>query len=164
MQKRERDRRDLEIVKLLNTGRYSLEEVGNNYGITRQAVSLLYFKRTGMRFVRIKKEFANQKNEKRQKLKIKQKQLLDNTVKYRCSVCRTRVRYKDARISLCPECHRLVEEEHRSLKRKVRCWGCGIRFYPYVSSFYSKRKRLGRSFHNKECYLANQSKGRVKYV
>jgi len=136
--------RSRSVLKMLLTEKYTMREVGEHFGITKQRVSQMYYKEFGKMYLPRKKEITEKKH-----------QMFLNTISYYCEACHTAVYERDKReidghhkgpfSKYCRTCSEISMGEHRDPKKICICKQCGIPFYPHYT------KAALNAFHNRSC-------------
>src|SRR3990167_5188178 len=101
------DPKNKEIVALLETGHYTLAEIGLRYNLTRERIRQIYHRATGYGYIKhIQIAYM-----KRTELAKKRKLIRDNSLKFNCNACKKPVLYKDAFClhKLCRNCSDLFK-------------------------------------------------------
>jgi hypothetical protein len=147
--------RNKEIVQKANTGLYTLEMLGDVYGLTRERIRQIYTGITGKPY-REHLKYAKRQH----KIKITAQKKL---VKYYCSVCGKGVTFGKAYhgTKLCAGCRKRMRTQQRC-PTLVKCDNCGVMYYPRRASYFLRNNgRIKHQFHNRECYGELQSKIRT---
>lgn len=135
--------KDIEIVRLLNTGDYTLQAVGDIYNLSRERIRQIYKRETGTPYNR-------KYGQKRVRLKEQKKIESLKLIKFNCKGCGKAVTREEARynLSYCPDCHYLWKVKRRDPKENRICLNCGVTFHPLRNW-----KSVGISrFHSVKCY------------
>lgn len=140
-------KRNLKIVALADTGKYTLEELGQKFGLTRERIRQIYKAMTGLHYrVRIDKNKVKRVVEKKVKM---------NQVVYNCVGCGIPVKRKYRHGKYCDYCHILSSIRRRSLLKTFVCVFCGEKYHPiynYKSPSIMKKKTIGNCFCSMDCY------------
>ena len=124
------------MVSSLLTGAYTLEEIGEKYGITRERVRQIFKRKTGLPYYHRKLES--------QKARVEAYKKEMEAIKFYCTICDEPVKRKDSGslMNHCPECW--VKREKignlRDIKTTFICDECGDSFHPYRNWRYLKNK------------------------
>jgi len=112
------------IVSLMETGEFTLREVGEVFGITRERVRQVYFEETGKRAAPLRKA--------RTRRKIKERL---NEIRFHCRGCGKPVKRKDGyrKWWYCKECSRIMMAKRRDIRVVRYCKMCGASFYPHLN-------------------------------
>lgn len=139
------DARSKEIVSLLETGRYTLQEVGGIYGISRERIRQIYKKSTG--------ESSNHRS-----IYLKEKGIMDRIlrsqqVKLLCAGCGIKVRYREGanKKKYCPACSYLSVHKARAMSKTRICLNCSNPFHP-ASNWRFPSQRARAAFCGNLCY------------
>ena len=125
------------IVRLLNSGRYTLQEIGNKYNISRERVRKIYADETGKPY-QLRRNFESRLKQ----ALIKKKEL---SVKFICAGCHKPATYSEVsrRKKLCSNCHDLLIKQHRNPYIVAQCAVCGVKFHPFRDlQYHRKSKKL----------------------
>jgi DNA-directed RNA polymerase subunit M/transcription elongation factor TFIIS len=123
------------IVQLLNSGRYTLQEIGNKYNITRERVRKIYANETGQPY-QLHRKFESRLKQ----AKIKKKEL---SVKFICAGCHKPATYSEVsrKKKLCSNCHDLLINQHRNPYIVLQCVVCGATFHPFRDLQYQHKTK-----------------------
>lgn len=142
--------RNVEIVDLVSSGEYTLQEVGDMYNLSRERIRQLYFKVTRKSHTDIRRIVQERKKQQKKFLK-------DETVKFVCLGCGKKVKNKEAqrKRTFCNECFYLYRVRHKDPTVILQCIVCGNQFHPYRnwlfvgSSLFNSRKCFGKLLEEK---------------
>lgn len=131
---------------MLNTGKYSLEEVGEEFGITRERARQIYKKDTGKSSRKKHQEFMAQRTHLCKLKAVREKR---KHVRFLCKECGKPVTEVDDKrlLSVCSSCSRKYRKLQRDPNRVDECWYCHIKFHPY-------RNGVGQKFCTQAHYMA----------
>lgn len=128
--------RNEKLIEMCETGQYTLQEVGEKFGISKQRVSEIY-----------KKPYTKNRERKVQlnKQKLIQK---ENSIRFYCKACGVGVLTKDGfhLSKLCRSCHDILENDRNPYIK--RTCPCGREFHPIRWERVQKRNR----YCSRKCY------------
>jgi DNA-directed RNA polymerase subunit RPC12/RpoP len=138
-----------EMIKMIKTGKYTLEEIGEVFGVTRERVRQIWKKKTGKPY-KNHIEYASRIRKEAEQAKLME-------VKFICLSCKKPVlRSVKLKRSYCNDC---AEAYSHTTRRNFRIWhtcrGCGIKFHPW-SNFASLSQGRGGLYHSIQCYLKSR--------
>jgi len=125
------------IVRLLNSGRYTLQEIGNKYKISRERVRKIYKNETGKPY-QLHKHYEYQLKQ----AFLKKKEL---TIKFICAGCHKAATYHEVsrKKKLCSNCNDLLIKRHRNPYILAQCAICGVKFHPFRDlQYHNDSKKL----------------------
>jgi predicted DNA-binding protein YlxM (UPF0122 family) len=137
------------LINLVDSGDYSLAEIGEMLSISRERVRQKYFDLTG----RSVTAYAKKRREEKER---KQKEKL-NSVKFICAGCGKPVTYGERgnAVKYCEPCYIDVKKNQRKVTVTYRCENpdCQKIFHPFRSIFKDNKSTMQRHFCNSACYL-----------
>lgn len=142
------ERKKEKLLKESATGNFTLEQLGEKYGVTRERIRQIYKKATGLPY----RTFILTQ-------RIKREELYNKKVKFICGNCEITVLYKDDKRSgaskYCKECRKLETGEiaNVDLKRWHVCKTCGISFHPKFRGIKSGKSKYKGYFCSAKCYF-----------
>lgn len=122
--------RDQQIIKLLDSGLFTLAEVGKKYGLSRQRAQQIYIKLTG----------------KKPQVRIQKKQLEKEAKLHRpaftCRICHQIVTYENrhGRHTMCENCVASGQGWNPKTNFTLSCPWCHTPFHPTVEAYRHPRK------------------------
>lgn len=131
------------------------QKVGDMFGITRERVRQIYLKYTGRP---AKERMVKRLFEEEERL---------NKVSFRCLLCGREVTVREGRNRqhYCSDCVPFSSRGQKRIHARVKCTGCGTRFTPTRNQMVGFTRRdpryKGHLYHNRKCFLKNQSKVRL---
>ena len=143
--------RDSQIVLRMMKGRHTLEELGKEFGLSRERIRQIYTKKTGKPY----QERMHQARERKIKAVIR----FGNEVKFNCKGCGKDIKRKEVGGSsvYCTDCRlKLVIGSLRDKSVAFICEECGESFNPPRN--WQSQKRYAGKFCNPKCYLKNKGK------
>lgn len=140
-----------EIVKFVESGQYTLQQVADKYNLSRERIRQIYKRET-------KKSTQNYRNQKKTKSlqeREEKRKIREQQVKFLCQGCKTPVfNIEGVRLKIfCSKCSQLNYEQ-REVGITVTCDGCGEKFHPYKGRRYINLKS---HFHDQECYKNSEA-------
>jgi hypothetical protein len=142
--------RNEQLVRMVDTGNFTLEEIGGKFGITRERVRQRYKISTGKPCrVRIEKKI-----EIRNKLKNEHLE----EISFYCNNCNTPVKFKDKKhkSKYCEKCGILNKKYSICFDNKFICNNCGKEYNPTRVAISQRKlhpEKYKHNFCNKECYF-----------
>jgi hypothetical protein len=137
------EKRDKRINTLLDSGMFTLQQLGDRYGLTRERIRQIGQRTYIERMARLKKE----KNERYLKW-------LTET-RYKCNACHTKVTNKEAKethsFGLCRRCKIILKVQQRDPYTLLKCNNCKIKYHPFRVRRY--QGNFKKNFHNMGCYM-----------
>ena len=139
--------RNEDLVKVLNSGEFTLRDVGKQFGISGERARQIYKRVTGNSYeARLIK-----KKEIREKLKLE----TEEAVKFYCKGCGKPIKNKENnhKVKYCDECSKKADKNNLYLDRWVKCEYCKNDFHPrrnYQSPSQSYKKHI---FCGLKCYF-----------
>ena len=137
--------RNEELVRLVDTGDFTLKEIGNKFGITKERVRQRYKISTGKPCrIRIKKII-----EARNKLKNEHLE----EIAFYCNNCHLPIKFKDKKrkSKYCKECGILNKKKGICLSLLLKCDNCGKEYNPNRSSIVANKFK--HHFCTRKCYF-----------
>lgn len=140
-------KRNKQIVKMLKSGDFTLQMVGDHYGITRERARQIYRTTTGTPYDCYRGKKLNKEKGKLNKIHLKE-------VKFLCKACHSPVTHKDGRYKhhLCSKCHEIMNKEQRDPYVVNLCLNCDKPFHP--SRNRKRLKGFRGFFGSRKCYFA----------
>lgn len=126
-------KRNREMATMLETGNFTLQQVGEKYNISRERVRQLYR-------VIAKKPYTTLLAKRRRiqrRIKIIEEETRKNTVSFYCRDCNQPVPLSEAHYHqkiICRNCYQKYQRELRSWRITRSCKQCGKTFHPYTSN------------------------------
>lgn len=141
--------RNKEIVAKLQTGLYTLEQLAQEYSLTRERIRQLHKNITG--------SASTAHNDRKRLLREQSEQKHLQQIKMRCSGCKKEITYQEGRQrkKYCNDCHNIRMNLYRNPEIQNTCVNCGITFNPkanYKAPSIVRKSKTGL-FHNKICYF-----------
>lgn len=115
--------RNVEIAEKLESGRYTLEQVGAMYGVTRERVRQIHKKITG--------KPARARLSNLQEIRKERKARIDKTLAYYCKGCQKPVLHKDRKVKFCDTCWDIRFNQERNPNVTLKCRRCKRDFHPF---------------------------------
>lgn len=140
-------KRNNEIVTKMKTGLYTLEQLGEEYGVSRERIRQIYLTQTGETGSTYRLLYLRKLQEARKEEKGKQ-------IKFSCAGCGKEATYTEAhhKSKYCVTCHKIRKEKGIRLTEKKLCYNCGITFSPHAN-YNSPSQRARGIYHNHNCYM-----------
>jgi CRISPR/Cas system CSM-associated protein Csm2 small subunit len=141
------DARNAEMIKMYDSGEYTLQAIASKYHISRERVRQIYKRITG------KPSDIYRATQRYEKITAKEKH--DKKIKFHCALCHTPVTYGEKSKRLyCGECRATMLISQRDATRTSICKACGASFHPFrYLSGNTKAKGVGL-FCSMACYRA----------
>ena len=136
---------DAEIVELMNTGGYTLQQVGDRYRVSRERIRQIYKEATGKGV-----------NSFRKQRSLAKREIWLNEIAFICSGCMFPIKRKDrnqGQHSLCSKCRHIQVVEQRDPTLLYPCVWCPRKFHPYRNTKYGYACFKNRNlFCKMKCY------------
>ena len=126
-------KRNKEMVNLLKTGEFTLQQVGEKYGISRERVRQLYKVTTKKPYTTL----VEKKQRNRRKTRMIEVETRKHTVSFYCRDCNQPVfgsEYHPHQKIICKNCYMGYKKELRIWNRINTCTQCEKPFHPYRST------------------------------
>jgi len=132
-----------EIVELMNTGEYTLQQIGDRYRVTRERIRQIYKEATGKGV-----------NSFRKQRTLAKREIWLNEIAFICKGCTFPIKRKDRKRgqrNFCSKCRHIQVVEQRDPRVLHSCVWCPGKFHPYrnIKYTYFKNRNL---FCNQKCY------------
>ena len=120
-----KEKRNKQILKLLQNEANSLQEVADKFGVSKQLIHQLYQRE-------IKRHYLDARRRK-EKVREEKEKIRLNSVKGNCVICNKPILVKERNIKYCSE-HSYMGRERRN-HIKIKCDNCSIEFHPRKQIF-----------------------------
>ena len=154
------EEKDREIIALLETGHYTLAQIGTRYNLSRERIRQIYHRATGHGYIKHIQTYWAIRKERKEKIKL----LRDNSLKFNCNACQKPVLYKDGfhLSKLCRKCSDLFKKDGRDVYVTNICPVCKISFHPY-RSMRAPSSRVTGTYCSMKCYgLSGAKRGNTQ--
>lgn len=132
------------LLRNLRSGNFTLQDVSDRYGITRERVRQIWKASEGKGFTKFR--------DKQKRTKARERKEFLKTIKFHCSACKKPVTHKEAfrKHNLCKRCSYILMVLKRDPYVLFTCEICGREYHPQRNhkAYNSKRK-----FCTTECYF-----------
>lgn len=138
-------KRNKTIIEKLDSGRYTLKRLGEEYGITRERVRQIYKREMGRSHHEKRSEFLKHQSHLYRLRIIREKK---KHVRFLCKECGKPVTEIDDKrlIATCRSCSRKYRKTERIPEKITICLFCHKEFHPYRGTPHQK-------FCTKQCYF-----------
>lgn len=112
--------RNIKIVEMMKLGEFTLQEIGDMYGVSRERIRQIYKRHTGEGY---RLRLTNEQKHKLEEL---------NSVAFNCVECGN-PEHNDIKeeYKICRECRRKYRKEQRNPYILKKCSYCGDNFHPF---------------------------------
>ena len=126
-------KRNREMVRMLQDGESTLEQIGGRYSISRERVRQIYR-------VTAKKPYTTllkKRSRVQKKLKAIKEEAQRNKIQFYCRDCNKAVLFSESHPHqqiICRDCYQIYKKELRDWKTTKMCKQCGKAFHPYANN------------------------------
>ena len=138
-----------EMLAILETGKYTLEQVSRQFGLSRQRVNQIWKKNMGSGY--------HKRIERSGKIRSERREKFLDSIFYVCLKCKKEVSYRENRVRpgwvYCKDCRDLLNNStYRNYRIVKVCQTCGRDFHPF-SNYKSPSSRNKSIFCSMKCYF-----------